>query len=218
MSHTDCSTDTNDTSNHVTFPFFLYYLNLNSILLSFHLCTIQIFNGQWTCNYRASTQNTLAIQPDLMKVCLNSTPNKMKLVVLIRKNGLWRVYAMRWVGLGLWGRCVSYVRENCVSYARHQISYHMHAKTAYYMHGKHVRIIYMPKSILRINTTSFHFYLAYYLYAFSWDWALQSHSVVVHYNHSEHLRNHIAILWQPLRHHNITPNIIHIFFRKCRNL
>ncbi len=54
---------------------------------------------------------------------------------------------VQWVGLGLWGRCVSYVRENCVSYARQQISYHMHAKTAYYMHAKHVHIIYTPKSI-----------------------------------------------------------------------
>ncbi len=68
-------------------------------------------------------------------------------MVLIHKNGLWRVYATRWVGLGLWGRCVSYVRENCVSNARQQISYHMHSKTAYYMHAKHVRIIYTPKSI-----------------------------------------------------------------------
>ncbi len=76
-------------------------------------------------------------------------------MVLIRKNGLWRVYVTRWVGLGLWGRCVSYVRENCVSYARQQIWYHMHAKTAFYMHAKHVRIIYSP--FLRINTTSFRF-------------------------------------------------------------
>ncbi len=87
-------------------------------------------------------------------------------MVLIRKNGLWRVYATRWVGLGLWGRCISYVRENCVSYARQQISYHMHVKIAYYMHAKHVRIIWTPKSILRISTTSFHFYLQYYLCIF----------------------------------------------------
>jgi len=37
-------------------------------------------------------------------------------MVLIRKNGLWRVYATQWVGLGLWGICVSH--ENCISYAR----------------------------------------------------------------------------------------------------
>ncbi len=55
-----------------------------------------------------------------MKVHISSTPNKNKNVVLIRKNGLWRVYATRWVGLGLWGKCVSYARQ--------QISYHMHAK------------------------------------------------------------------------------------------
>ncbi len=47
---------------------------------------------------------------------------------------------MQWVGLGLWGRCVPYIRENCVSYAWQQISYHMHTKTAHYMHAKHVRI------------------------------------------------------------------------------
>ncbi len=57
-------------------------------------------------------------------------------MVLICKNLLWRLYATQWVGLGLWGRSVSYVCENCVSYARQQISYHMHAKTAYYMHAK----------------------------------------------------------------------------------
>ncbi len=79
----------------------------------------------------------LAAQPDLMTVRINSTPNKKKtFIILICKNLLWRVYAMQWVGLGLWGRCVSYVRENCVSYARQHISYHMHAKTAYYMHAK----------------------------------------------------------------------------------
>ncbi len=66
---------------------------------------------------------------------------------------------------------LSYVRENCVSYAHQQISYHMHAKTEYYMHNKHVRIICSLRQspFLRINTTSFRFYLPYYLYAFSWD-------------------------------------------------
>ncbi len=95
-------------------------------------------------------------------------------MVLIRKNGLWRVYAARWVGLGLWGRCVSYVSENCVSYTRQQISYHIHAKTEYYMHAKHVRIIcsLRQSQFLHINTTSFRFYLAYYLYAFSCDRAV----------------------------------------------
>ncbi len=78
-------------------------------------------------------------------------------MVLIRKNGLWRVYATRWVGLGLWGRCVSYVRENCISCVRQQISYHMHAKTAYYMHAKHIRIICMSKSIFADQYHKFSF-------------------------------------------------------------
>ncbi len=69
-------------------------------------------------------------------------------------------YAM--VGLGLWGRCVSYARQ--------QISYHMHARTAYYMHAKHVHIIWNPKSIFEYQYHEFSFFdLAYYLYAFSWD-------------------------------------------------
>ncbi len=78
-------------------------------------------------------------------------------MVLIRKNGLWRVYATRWVGLGLWGRCVSYVRENSVSYARQQIWFHMHAKTAFYMHAKHVRLICTPKSIFAYQYHKFSF-------------------------------------------------------------
>ncbi len=47
-------------------------------------------------------------------------------MVLICKNGLWRVYNTPWVGLGLWGRCVPYVRENCASYARKKNSYKMY--------------------------------------------------------------------------------------------
>ncbi len=78
-------------------------------------------------------------------------------MVLICKNGLWRVYATRWVGLGLWGRCVLYVHENCVSYALQQISYHMHAKTAYYMHAKHMSIIYTPKSIFPVFSVTWFF-------------------------------------------------------------
>ncbi len=48
--------------------------------------------------------------------------------LFLRRNGLWRAYDMKWVGLGLWGR---YAWEYCVLYARQQIAYHMHAKTAY---------------------------------------------------------------------------------------
>ncbi len=48
------------------------------------------------------------------------------------------------------------------------MSYHIHMKTAYYMHGKVI--------FLRINTTSFCFYLAYYLYPFSWDHARLIHN------------------------------------------
>ncbi len=43
---------------------------------------------------------------------------------------------MQWVGLEVWGRCVSYVCENCTSYACKQIAYHIHATTRYYMHVK----------------------------------------------------------------------------------
>ncbi len=69
----------------------------------------------------------------------------VKIVCQIKTCGIdmqkltWRVYATQWVGLGLWGKCVSYVCENCVLYAR-------------------------QSPFLRINTTSFHFYLAYYLF------------------------------------------------------
>ncbi len=54
------------------------------------------------------------------------------------------VYATRWVGLGLWGRCVSYVCKNW-----------------YYMQTKHVCIICMPKSIFAYQYHEFCFYLAY---------------------------------------------------------
>ncbi len=41
----------------------------------------------------------------------------------IRKNLLWRAYDTQCVGLGLWGRCVSYV---------HKTAYHMHTKVHFY--------------------------------------------------------------------------------------
>ncbi len=90
------------------------------------------------------------------------------------KKWIWRVYATWWVGLGLWGRCVSYARQ--------QISYHMHAKTAYYMYAKQVRIIYMAKSVFTYQM-SFRFYLAYYLYALSWD------RVGFSYDHTDGISN-----------------------------
>ncbi len=64
-------------------------------------------------------------------------------LLFIRKNGLWRAYDTQLVGLGVWGRCVLYVRQNayCTPTA-----YHMHAKTAY-MHVKHVRIVSTTKSV-----------------------------------------------------------------------
>ncbi len=60
-------------------------------------------------------------------------------------------------------------------------AYHMYAKTAHHMHANKfnitckLSIICTPNTFVsyirqsRINTTSFRFYLAYYVYAFSWD-------------------------------------------------
>ncbi len=72
-------------------------------------------------------------QPDLVKVHINSTANKTNTWGI---DTLWHVYATQWVGLGLWGRYISYVRENCVLYA-------------------------CQSPFLHIDITSFPFYLAY---------------------------------------------------------
>ncbi len=51
-------------------------------------------------------------------------------VLFIYRNWLWRAYDTQWLGLGVWGRCVLYARQQRV--------YHMHAKTVYFMHVKHM--------------------------------------------------------------------------------
>ncbi len=48
-------------------------------------------------------------------------------LLFIRRNWHWRAYDTQWVGLGVWGRCRSYVRENCIN-ARQTRAYHRHAK------------------------------------------------------------------------------------------
>ncbi len=60
-----------------------------------------------------------------MNVHIYSAPHKNENLWYWFENRLWRIYATWWVGLGLWGRCVSYAGENCVSYARqtHFLSY-----------------------------------------------------------------------------------------------
>ncbi len=98
----------------------------------------------------------LTFQPDLMNVRINCTPNKTKTRGIDTKKWTLACICYR-VGLGLWGRCISYVRKNCVSYARQQISYHMHTKIAYYMHAKHARVIYTPKSIFSYQYHEFSF-------------------------------------------------------------
>uniref|UniRef100_A0A672MF62 Globin domain-containing protein n=1 Tax=Sinocyclocheilus grahami TaxID=75366 RepID=A0A672MF62_SINGR len=60
--------------------------------------------------------------PDLMKVHINSTSLCFDLAYCLYAEIDFGVHMIdtQWVGLGLWGRCVSYVLENCVSYASQQ--------------------------------------------------------------------------------------------------
>ncbi len=98
-----------------------------------------------------------------MIVRINTTPNKNNNSAIDMQNWLVYVFTTRWVGLGLWSRCASYVRKKPAHY--------IHAKTAYQMHTTHMHIIEYERQspFLGIDTMSFHFYLAYYLYTFSWD-------------------------------------------------
>ncbi len=77
---------------------------------------------------------------------------------MIHKNAHCRVYATRWVGFGLWGRCKSYSMYAKIACAFQQIWYHLHAKTAYYIHAKQVRITSTSKSIYAYQH-KFYFYL-----------------------------------------------------------
>ncbi len=83
--------------------------------------------------------------PDLMNVRINSRLCQIKTKTLgtDTKNGLWRVYATRWVGLGLWGRCVSYARqqisyrENCILYAYQTRACHIYTKVNFFSYQYH---------------------------------------------------------------------------------
>ncbi len=90
-------------------------------------------------------------------------------MLLICKNGLWRIYDTNVFGVHINAvfTCIWY--QNCCR------AYDTQFSRTYDMHLPHNpnpthRVAYTNQSqFLRINTTSFHFYLAYNLYALSWD-------------------------------------------------
>ncbi len=74
------------------------------------------------------------------------------------KNGLWRVYTTQLVGFGLWGRCVSYVRETAY-HNMHANKFHIICmQKLHIICTLNVRIIrktFVDQSLFfRINTTS----------------------------------------------------------------
>ncbi len=92
-----------------------------------------------TCNCKFRSHNSEKISqksefifyPDLTNVHFSGVSMDFLFlygILFIHRNGLWRAYDTQLAGLGLWGRCVLYVRQN-----------------AYYMHANKVRIICTQK-------------------------------------------------------------------------
>ncbi len=95
-------------------------------------------------------------QPDLMKVHINSTPNKNKTCGIdTEKFTLACIFYYTMGRVRDVGRCISYVRENCISYARQQILYHMHAKNCIICTPNMCVSYACQSQFLRINTTRF---------------------------------------------------------------